>query len=82
MWRLNPFIFIKNKRCVMSSEGFSAHEKRLDMFSEGNAADSVVYQAIQIVMALWRIFCEIELAGIGVATACCCLYWLFGALQI
>ncbi len=52
------------------------------MFSEGNAAHPVGCDSLlQIVIAIWRIFFEFELAGLGVE-ARCWLYWLFGALQI
>jgi hypothetical protein len=57
-------------------------KKRRVMFSEGNAAHPVGCDSLlQIVIAIWRIFFEFELAGLGVE-ARCWLYWLFGALQI
>jgi hypothetical protein len=34
----NPFLFIKNKRLFISSEGFSVLEKNTMIFSQGNAA--------------------------------------------
>jgi hypothetical protein len=56
--RANPFLFIKNKRLLTSSEGFSTLEKCPDMLSEGNAAHPVGCDSpVQIVMAVWRPFC-------------------------
>jgi hypothetical protein len=61
-----PFLFIKNKRLIISSEGFfGLVKKNRDMFSEGNAAHPVRCDSpLQIVMAVWRIyFILFELAG-------------------
>jgi hypothetical protein len=40
---LNPFIFIRNKHRVMSSEGFSALEKNAVIYPEGCTAHRRVY---------------------------------------
>ncbi len=66
----NPFIFTKNKRHVMSSEGFSALEKNdvifLFIFLEDNVAHPVQCDSpLQIVMAILRTFFEFELVGSG-----------------
>ncbi len=54
----NPFLFIKNKRLFMSSEGFFDLEKKChDVFSQANAARPVGCDSpLQIVMAVWRTF--------------------------
>jgi hypothetical protein len=55
MYSINPFIFIRNKRCVIFSEGIFALEKSRDMSLEGYAAHPVGYNSpLQIVMAVWR----------------------------
>jgi hypothetical protein len=50
---ITPFLFIKNERLFISSEGFSTLEKkRPDMLSEGNVAHPVGCDSpLQIVMA-------------------------------
>jgi hypothetical protein len=65
--KFNPFLFIKNKRLSISSEGFSVLEvKWRGMFSEGNAAHPVGCDSpLQIVHAVWWNFFEFELAGLG-----------------
>jgi hypothetical protein len=66
-YRINPFIFIKNKRSVVSSEGFLALEKRCDVFSEGDAVHPVRCDSpLQIVMAVWCTYLRFELSGSGV----------------
>jgi len=70
---INPFLFIKNKRLFISSEGFSTLEKkRPDILSEGNAALPVRCDIpLQIVMAFWPPFCyKFELFGLGVTALC------------
>jgi hypothetical protein len=53
---VNPFIYIRNKHRVISSEGFSALEKKHhDMFSEVNAAHLIGWDSpLQIVIAVWH----------------------------
>jgi hypothetical protein len=55
----NPFIFIRNKRRSMSSEGCAAHPVGLLGY----------IAALQIVMATWRTFFEFEFDGSGVGAA-------------
>ncbi len=52
------FLFIKNKRLFISSEGFSTLEKSPGMLSDGNAAHPVRFDSpLLIVMSVWRPFC-------------------------
>jgi hypothetical protein len=70
---LSPFIFIENKRCVMSSEGFSVLEKK------GMICSQRVMLPIQIGCdsppgdsnnRLAHFFLKFELAGSDVAAHC------------
>ncbi len=59
MFFSRPFLFIINKRRVISTEGFSTLEKkRPDMSSEGCSAyiQSRYNSPLQIVMAIWRTY--------------------------
>jgi hypothetical protein len=59
--KINPFLVIKNKQIFISSEGFSALEKKWHvMFSEGNAAQPVGCDSpLQIIKAVWDTFIKI-----------------------
>jgi hypothetical protein len=55
IYMINPFIFIKNKHRVMSSEGFSVLKKCCHMFSARNAAQPVGCDSpLQIILTVWR----------------------------
>ncbi len=58
--RNSPFLFIKHKRILISSEGFSTLEKKTPWYViRGNADMHPVgcYRPLQIVVAVWRSFC-------------------------
>jgi hypothetical protein len=72
---INPFIFIRNKCRVLSSEGFSALEKNAAICTQRavlpfHAVGYIYIIPVYIKMAIWRTFFEVELAGSGVEARC------------
>jgi hypothetical protein len=64
--QISPFIFIRNKRNVISSEGFSALEKRAVICLQRGVLhiQSGITALLKIVMAVWRTFLNLKLLGL------------------
>jgi hypothetical protein len=79
----NPFIFIKNKRRAISSEGFSALEKnavvRFQRAVLPIQSDITARCRLKWLFGALFLKCELVVSGVGARTS---LSWLFGALQI